>query len=111
MIKAAIASVVVCLLLAQPVAAQSHEEQIKGARRTISIGLAMMGAGALMAPLTAVNESSAKGPLMTAGVGLIVIGGGVVWWGATRHRNATHPQTTIGINLGRSKALQLRHTW
>jgi hypothetical protein len=58
----------------------------------------MRRTSALITPLRALNQRSSADdqPLMTAGVGLIVHGGGVAWWEAMERRRALQPQTAIG---------------
>jgi len=93
----------------QPCVAQQRDDNIRNGNRKITIGLVMMGAGALVAPLTAVTEASHNdSAVMATGIGLIGAGSILVWLGATERR---HPQTTIGLSFGRKAALQIRRIW
>jgi hypothetical protein len=88
-------------------------EQLRRAKRKITIGLALMGAGALAAPLTALarREGDSGGPAMNVSIGMIFVGGGVAWWGATERRHALQPQIAIGADVGRTLAFHLHRTW
>ena len=77
--------IVLCVMLvtAQTLAQQTTDdeaEQLRRANRKITIGLALMGAGALAAPLTALarRQGDTGGPTMNVSIGMIFVGGGVV---------------------------------
>jgi len=83
-------------------------QQLRSGNRKIVIGLTMIGIGALVAPLTAVEP---KGATRAACIGMMFVGGGVAWWGATERRRVIQPQTTIGFLYGRKVGLQFRRSW
>lgn len=72
-----------------------------------------MGAGALAAPLTALarREGDPGGPAMNVSIGMIFVGSGVAWWGATERRRALRPQMAIGVDVGRILGFHVRRTW
>jgi hypothetical protein len=115
--SACLVLLVILLATAQPLAQQSTNshttDQLRKANRKIAIGLALMGAGALAAPLTALarRDGDPGGPAMDVSIGMIVVGSGVTWWGATERRRALQPQTTIGVDVGRGLAFQFRRIW
>jgi hypothetical protein len=79
----------------------------------MTIGLALMGAGALAAPLTALARrgGDSGGPAINVGIGMIFVGGGVAWWGATERRRALRPQIAIAVDVGRTLGFHFRRTW
>jgi hypothetical protein len=110
--------IVLCVILAtaQTLAQQTTEdeaEQLRRANRKITIGLALMGAGALAAPLTALarRQGDTGGPAMNVSIGMIFVGGGVAWWGATERRRAVRPQIAIGVDVGRTVGFHFRRIW
>jgi opacity protein-like surface antigen len=115
--KTLIAALVLLAIAAQASAQQltdkERTEQMRRANRKITIGLVLMGAGALAAPLTALNRHTGDsgGPAMNASIGIMVLGSGVAWWGAMDRRRALQPQTSIGIGLGKAKSFRVRYTW
>jgi hypothetical protein len=100
---------------ARPFAQQRDEtaEQLRDANRKITIGLVLMGAGALAAPLTALarREGDPGGPVMNVSIGLIAVGSGLTWWGTTQRRRAVQPQTMIGVDVGRTLGFRFRRVW
>jgi hypothetical protein len=90
---------------------EQKTQQLRSGNRRIVIGLAMIAIGALVAPLTALNSDEPEGATMAASVGTMMVGSGVVWWGATERRRAIQPQTTIGFLHGRKVGLQFRRSW
>lgn len=103
---------VLLIVMASPCAAQQRDGQLRSANRKITIGLVMMGAGTLIAPLTAINDGRYnQSTIMTTGIGLIVVGGGVASWGMMERRRALRPQTTIGVFIGRRPALRVSRVW
>lgn len=90
---------------------EQKAQQLRSGNRKIVIGLAMIAIGGLVAPLTALNSDEPEGPTMAASVGTMIVGSGVVWWGATERRRAIQPQTTIGFLYGRKVGFQLRRSW
>ena len=110
-------AIVLCVLLAtsQALAQQTtnNEEELRKANRKIMIGLALMGAGALVAPLTALNRryGDTGTPAMNVSIGMIFVGGGVAWWGAAERRRALQPQIAIGADIERTLGFHFRRTW
>lgn len=111
--------IVLCVLLAtsQALAQQTTNnekaEALRKANRRITIGLALMGAGALAAPLTALarRQGDTGGPAMNVSIGMIFVGGGVAWWGAAERRRALQPQIAIGVDVGRTFGFHFRRMW
>ena len=111
--------IVVCVLLAtsQTLAEQptndDKAEKLRIANRKVTIGLALMGAGALAAPLTSLNRrhGDTGGPAMNVSIAMIFVGGGVAWWGATERRRALQPQIALGVDVGRTLGFHFRRTW
>ena len=89
-------------------AARMHRGSVK-----IWIGSVLMGAGAILVPVTATKGHA--GPthdaLPVTGVGIAGVGTGILWWGVTEQRHAASPQTTVGVALGRTNAVQVRRRW
>jgi hypothetical protein len=98
---------------AQNLTDEQRTEQMRTANRKIKVGLVLMGAGALAAPLTALARKTGdpSGPSMNASIGVMVLGSGIAWWGAMDRRRALQPQTAIGIGLGKAKTIRFTHTW
>lgn len=90
---------------------EQKAQQIRRGNRKITIGVAMIVVGALVAPLTAANSDKSEGATMTAGAGAMFIGSGVVWWGVTERRRAVQPQVIIDPVYGRKIGLQFRRAW
>ena len=105
----------VMLLTARPFAQQRDgtAEQVRKANRKIMIGLVLIGAGALAAPLTAAarREGDVGGPAMSASIGMMFVGSGVAWWGAIERSRAIQPQTVIGVDVGRTIGFRFRRSW
>ena len=99
--------------LAQQTTDAEKTEQLRKANRKVVIGLALIGAGALAAPLTAItrHDGDPSGRSMQVGVGMMFLGSGVTWWGVSQRSRALQPQTAIGIAAGRSIGLHFRRTW
>ena len=106
------------LAIAVPASAQQltdkqRTERVRSANRKITIGLVLMGSGALAAPLTALNRRRGDpgGAAMSASVGVMVLGSGIVWWGAMDRRRALQPQIAIGFGPGKAKSVRVTQTW
>ena len=95
----------------QQPSATTKDQQLRSANHKIAIGFAMIAIGALVAPLTALNSDESKSATMAASIGTMMVGSGVVWWGATERRRAIQPQTKIGFLYGRKVGLQFRRSW
>jgi Na+-driven multidrug efflux pump len=112
-----IATLLTLVITAQPSAQQltdeQRTEQLRAASRKIKIGLVLVGAGALAAPLTALARKTGdpSGPAMTTSIGVMVLGSGIAWWGAMDRRRALQPQTSIGVGLGKEKSVRVTQTW
>jgi hypothetical protein len=87
----------------------SQMEQIHNGRVKVWLGLGLIGTGAWVIPLTATNSNS-NGPA-TLGMGLIALGGGLVWLGVDQQRKAVQPETTFRLMVGRTKGVQIRRSW
>jgi len=88
------------------------QRQLRNANRKIWIGIVMMAGGAVIAPLTSLaTEANGKGQTIKTGVGLMIAGSGVVWWGASERRRTLDPQITVGLSVGRGSAVFVRRTW
>ncbi len=91
----------------QPSNAQTAQ-QLRSGNRKVVIGLTMIGIGALVVSLAAVEQEDAT---RAVGIGTMLVGSGVAWWGATERRRAIQPQTAIGVLYGRKVGLQRRRSW
>lgn len=88
------------------------QRQLQNGNRKIWLGVGMMAGGAIVAPWTAATtDGRGKSQTMTAGIGLMIVGSGVVWWGANERRRALDPQITVGVSIGRSNAVFVRSSW
>ena len=112
-IAIAFAFIVVAQPLAQQTPGAGTAEQLRRAERKITIGLVMMGVGALAAPLTSLarRQGDPGGPVITTSISAIIVGGGLVWWGAVEHRKASNPQIGVGITFGRNVGVQIHRSW
>jgi hypothetical protein len=86
---------------------------MRAANRKIKVGLVLMGAGALAAPLAALERKTGDpgGPVMNASIGVMFLGSGMAMWGAMDRRRALQPQTAIGVSLGKAKSVRVTRTW
>jgi hypothetical protein len=113
LIAALLALLIASQASAQQLTDKQRTERVRSANRKITIGLVLMGAGALAAPLTALNRRTGDtdGAAMSASVGVMILGSGIVWWGATDRRRALQPQIAIGIGVGKAKSIRVTRTW
>jgi hypothetical protein len=83
---------------------------LRAARNKMSVGTAMMAAGALVLPLT--NASNGASDAGTK-IGLSLISGGAVmiWVGARQRRKALSPQTLVGVTLRDGRSISVRVRW
>src|SRR4051794_8561627 len=86
--------------------ALTHRGQLK-----IWSGAILMGVGAIVVPVTAANESGARGVSTAVGVALLSAGGGLLWSGTQDQRKATRPTTTYGILVGERRGLHVQRSW
>jgi hypothetical protein len=98
---------------AQQQAAPDRTRQVRSAERKILVGLAFVGAGAMMIPMTnALLDEAPREPVAMIGVGLIAAGSVLAWYGARDRRKAMQPSMTFGLMLGnRRGAVQMQRRW
>ena len=98
---------------AQQQTASDRTRRVRSADRKILVGLAFVGAGAMMIPMTnALLDEAPQEPVAMSGVGLMAAGSVLVWYGARDRRKAIQPRTTFGLMLGnRCSALQVHRRW
>jgi hypothetical protein len=73
------------------------------------VGIGLVVAGAIVLPMTATKGED--NTHVWTGLGLFGGGGALLLWGASEKRQASRPQTTIGVSLGRVKGVQIRRAW
>ena len=97
---------------AQQLAADQAAAPIQRGNVKIGIGVALVGAGAFILPITSTSPRvSHDGPTVGVGLGLTALGSCLVWWGAKERRQAVRPQTTFRVVVGRNNRLQIVRTW
>ena len=98
---------------AQQQTASDRTRRVRSADRKILVGLAFVGAGAMMIPMTnALLDEAPQEPVAMSGVGLMAAGSVLVWYGARDRRKAIQPRTTFGLMLGNKySALQVHRRW
>jgi uncharacterized membrane protein YfcA len=98
---------------AQQQTAPDRTREIRSAERKILVGLAFVGAGAVMIPITtAVSHDAPQEPVAMSGVGLMAAGSALMWYGARDRRKAMRPRTTFGLMLGNNgRAVQVQRRW
>ena len=99
-----------CTAIAQQPGDDTYK-RLRKADRIIRIGVVMMVAGALIAPITVRDNVPNRDLHMAGGLSLVGAGMVVVWLGANERRRVLQPQTTVGIGVGRDKAVEIRRTW
>ena len=105
---------VVAALSATPVFAQQPTAQAALKRKgdiKVWIGAGLMGAGAFTVPATVGHKPGGTKDPNLAGVGLLMAGSGILWWGFHDKRRAAQPSTTVGVAFGRVSAVQIRRSW
>ena len=113
--RATLSILAVLILAAAPAFAQQTDHRAALKRKgsiKVWVGAGLVGAGALALPLTAVAHTPSRDyrpPLI--GVGLMATGGSLIWFGVQDQRKAMRPQTTIGVVIGRTSAVQIRKPW
>ena len=97
-----------------PSAGQTQNDQqqqaIKKGRLKVWTGVAMIAAGAAIIPITAV-DSGDSGNAAALSVGLIGIGGTLIYLGSRQQQKAVRPSTTFGVVVGRKSAVVIRRSW
>jgi protein-S-isoprenylcysteine O-methyltransferase Ste14 len=107
----------ILLIFTMPATGQEASGATKNAqydrgRVKIWIGVSLVGVGALMVPVTATkSDTPQKGVTVGAGVGAIVTGSYLIWWGARDQRRSAQPHTMFGAFIGNKSGLQVRRTW
>ena len=97
---------------AQQAATTEGNRALRKANAKVWIGVGLLGAGALMIPLTAANDNTAHdGPLVMSGLGLAAAGTYMVWSGAKNQRQAVRPYTAFGVRVGRRNGLVISRSW
>ena len=75
------------------------------------VGAGLMGVGAFTLPGTVGPTGRNDGDPPWVGIGLLTAGGGILLWGFQDKRNAVQPNTTVGVTVGRTSAVQIRRSW
>ncbi len=115
--KIVVTATLLVLFATLPVSAQQtatdQRAQIHSGGLKVWIGASLIGAGALVLPITATNSHSSPNDVATVvGVGFVAVGSGMVRLGAQERRKAPlQPQTTFGVLLGRTNGVQIRRLW
>jgi hypothetical protein len=110
---------VVATLAAAPAFAQQPGAQQPGGAAAMKrkgdikmwIGGALMVGGAFTLPATVGHNTEGKGDPSLVGVGMMMAGSGILWWGFQDKRKAMQPNTTVGVAFGRASAVQFRRSW
>ena len=95
---------------AQPPTPASQSQALRKSRIKIWTGIAMISAGAVMAPLTATSDRSRNGGVLGS-VGLMGVGSGLVYWGFRQQQKAVQPSITFGVTVGRNTGVVVRRSW
>jgi hypothetical protein len=95
------------MALAQHVTDTSRNATVHRAKTKVRVGLILLGAGALMIPVTATGSPGSHGATTTAGFGMATVGGALVWAGVEQQRQAPQPAKafTLAVGLRRSAAV------
>jgi hypothetical protein len=80
------------------------------ARVELWTGVALAVAGAWIAPATSAGDSRNAGAVW-GGIGLLGVGGTLIFLGLRDRRQSPHPSTNVGVMIGRKVGVQLRHDW
>lgn len=75
---------------AQPPIPPDNAQALERARATIWTGIAMMGAGAVLVPVTSVDSGGRPGGAVAA---------------------SANPSTNVGVAIGRTNAVVVRRSW
>lgn len=99
-------------LQADDTATSDRSRALGRARTTIWTGVALMTAGALLAPITAVESRDApRGAGVAASVGLIGAGSALTFVGFRQQRKAAQPSTSFGVVVGQRAGVVVRRSW
>jgi hypothetical protein len=103
---------VILVLCSHSATAAPNDKQaaLREARATLWIGTAMVAAGALLMPLTGVDDGS-QTPERTIGLALMSGGALTLWFGAKQRRKALAPETRIGVALGDRRSAHVVIRW
>ena len=98
--------------LGQQAGTTQDNRALRRANTKVWIGVGLLAAGALMIPLTAANDNTARdGPLALSGLGLAAAGTYMVWSGAKDQKRAVRPYTAFGVRVGRRNCLVISRSW
>ena len=94
----------------QPQADQTTAQIRRGTLKIeLGIGLALVGAVLMIIPT---NGNGSDDHRLDAPAAAMVAGGfGLICWGTKERTQAIHPQTTVGLMVGRSQGVQIRRVW
>jgi hypothetical protein len=117
--RIAAAVLLIALSGTPPVAAQSRagsddrSSQLRKGAIKIWTGVALLGAGAFILPITADPDHRARGPALETGLGFAAAGTGLIWWGVQERRQAerARSRTTFRVVAGRTSGVQITRTW
>ena len=112
--RALVMTLLLIVCFSAPAAAQQRDERAALKRKgsiKMWVGAALVGAGALAVPVTAVGPRRNGYDPKLLGVGLIGAGSALVWLGAQDRQKGMQPNTTVGVTIGRVQAVQFRRTW
>jgi hypothetical protein len=106
-----------CVLFATQAFGQTAP-QTQGRSKAVWTGAGLLAAGLIVmpmrdSPISASPDGSRDGRynLPAIGLGLAATGGALIYWGVRDQQKRAHPNTTIGVTLRRTAAIQLRRSW
>jgi hypothetical protein len=106
--------IALCVVLFARASSADPTDQQRAQMRRGSVklwtGAVLLGAGAVTIPITGAGEPH-SGDASLIGVGMLGVGGALVWLGVQDQRNALRPSTTLGVSLGPRNAIQIRRRW
>lgn len=115
--KFATAVILASVLFTVPSFAQQRDraQQLRQANRKITIGLVLMAVGAVVAPWNTPDHrlegDAGGGVALKASIGMVAVGSGLAWWGATERRRVLQPQTMVGVDVGKGVGIRFRRVW
>ena len=97
---------------AQPPTVASQASALHAARVKIWTGIALLSAGALLIPITAIGPNEPpREDLALASVGLAAAGSGIMYWGFRQQQKTVNPSLRAGVTFGRRNGIVIRRSW